>query len=163
MSLGDALVDKVKEATREGEVEVRDGGVKARADVVGSGPYGAEVRGISVQREEPSTGDRTGRLKRAADSVAERVRYLSEGLEPLELDPASGRGILRTKRSEVRGREYWELELDGGDRVDVGRFRGSTSGGRERLAENFGHGTLRRLVDDLTEVVGDPPEDESAG
>ena len=158
MSLGDALVEQAKKATREGEVEVSDGGISARADLLGSGPYGAEVRGISVQREEPGEGDR---LQRTVESIVERVRYLSEGLEPLEVDPASGRGILRTKRSEVRGREYWELEVDGGDRVDVGRFRGSTSGGRERLPENFGHGTLRRLVDDLAEVLGDPPEQES--
>lgn len=163
MSLGDELVQKLKQATRKGEVEAEDDGVRATADITGSGPYGAEVRGVSVERKAPAAGDRGEQLERTVDSIAGRVRYLSEELEALESDAASGRGILRTRRAAVREREYWELEVDGGDRIDVGRFRGSASGGRERLAENFGHGTLRRLVDDLAEVVGDPPEDESAG
>ena len=162
MSLGDALVDKLKKATRKGELEVSEGGVRASADITGSGPYGSEVRGVSVGRTEPSEGDRGERTARAVDAIEERVRYLSEELEALECDGPSGRGVLRTKRAAVKQREYWELEVDGGDRVDVGRFRGSASGGRERLAENFGHGTLRRLVDDLAEVVGDGPEPDDS-
>lgn len=163
MSLGDALIDKLKKATRKGELEVEDEGVRATADITGSGPYGAEVRAVSVGRKEAGDGDRGERMERAVGEISRRVGYLGEELEALERDAASGRGVLRTKRAAVKGREYWELEVDGGDRVDVGRFRGSVSGGRERLTENFGHGTIKRLVDDLAEVVGDPPEDESAG
>ncbi len=160
MSLGDALVDKLKKAARKGEVEVTEGEVRASADITGSGPYGAEVRGVSVGRTSPAEGDRGERMSKAVDAIEDRVRYLSEELEALECDASSARGVLRTKRASVKQREYWELEVDGGDRVDVGRFRGSSAGGRERLAENFGHGTMKRLVDDLAEVVGESEPEE---
>lgn len=156
MSLGDRLVDELKKASQPGSVSAEQDGVRATADVAGSGQYGADVRGISVERTEPRDPDGRGeRMGRAVERIAGRVKYLSEDLEPLEADPASGRGVLRTRRADVKGREYWEVEVDGGDRVDVGRYRGSDDGGRERLAENFGHGATKRLVDDLAGAMGD--------
>jgi hypothetical protein len=162
MSLGDRLVDKLKKAPKRGELGVEDEGVRATADVVGSGPYGAEVRGISVERTAPRQDGAPPpgeRMQRAVERIEREVRYLSEPLEALECDPASGRGILRTRREAVKGKEYFEVEVAGGDRVDVGRFRGGSDGARSRLKQNFGHDALRRLVDDLSEVVGDPAEE----
>ena len=153
-------MEKLKKGS-DGPVEVTHEDVRATADVVGSGPYGSEIRGLSVERErprgeaDPARGERT---TRAVEKIASEVGYLSEPIAPFEVDAASGKGVLRTKRSAVKGREYVEIEVDGGDRVDVGRFRGKAEGGRERLGSNIGHGVLRRLVDDLEHVVGDRRE-----
>ena len=159
MSLGKRLVDKLKRGVT-GPIEVQHEEVRASADVVGSGPYGAEVRGVTVERTHPRGAedpDRGERMQRTADKLAE-TGYLDEPLQPLELDAASGKGVLRTERGEVKDREYYEVSIDGGDRVDVERFRGRGEGGRERLASNYGHGVLKRLVDDLEEAVGDRRE-----
>lgn len=157
MSLGKRLIDKLRTGA-EGPVEVTHEEVRARADVVGSGPYGSEIRGLSIERANPRGAEdatRGDRMQGIVDTVATEVGYLPEPLKPLEVDARAGRGILRTERRSVTGREYYEISVDGGDRVDVDRFRGREAGGRDRVSSNFGHGVLKRLVDDLEEVVGD--------
>lgn len=161
MSLGRDLVDKLKEgaSASEGFVEVSHQGIKARAEVSGSGPYGADVRAISVEREAPRGPDdpqRGDRLQDAMDQLDERLGYLPEQVAPLEVDLSSGRGVMRTCRGEVKGREYYEIRVEGGDRIDMERFRGrAAEPGRDRLEENFGHRVIERLVDDFRDVVGD--------
>ena len=161
MSLGKKLTGQLKQGSK-GSVEVTEGDVKARVDVVGSGPYGAEVRGLSVERVQPRGSDdpdRGGRMDRAVERVQENLTYLPERLAPLESDPQSGRGILRSRREDVRGREYFEVNVQGGDRIDLGRFRGrGEGGGRDVVDENYGHGIIERIVDDLEEIVRDRRE-----
>jgi len=160
MTLGKRLVDKLKTGS-EGPVEVVHDEVRATADVVGSGPYGAELRGLTIERTEPRGPDDRSRSKRttgAVERIASDVGYLSEPVKPLEVDASSGRGILRTARGSVTDREYYEITVEGGDRVDVERYRGRDGGGRDRVSSNFGHGVLKRLVEDLEEVVGDRRE-----
>ena len=155
MSLGRALVDELKRG-QSGPVEVTAGDVRATAEVSGSGPYGAELRGLSIERTEPSSEDAGEAMKRVVGGIAERVHYLPERVVPLELDPNSGRGILRTRRDQVRGKEYYEVAVEAGDRIDVGRYRyDPESGGRQRVGDNLGHAVIERLVDDLAEVVSD--------
>jgi hypothetical protein len=164
MSLGKRLIDRLKQGS-EGSVEVSEGELRATADVVGSGPYGSELRGLSVHRAEPrgdGDGARAERMQGAVRRIADGG-CLSEPLRALEVDPGSGRGILRTARERVTDREYYEVTVEGGDRVDVGRFRGRESGGRDRIPSNFGHGVLRRLVDELEEVVADRREQVRRG
>ncbi len=153
MSLGNKPVDQLKRGV-SGPVEVSEGEVRATADVGGSGPYGAELRGLSIERTSPAEGGGEA-MERVVEAIAERIQYLPERIVPLETDASSGRGVLRTRRDQVREREYYEFAVEGGDRVDVGRFRGAAGGGRERIADNFGHRVIERLVDDLADVVGD--------
>ncbi len=158
MSLGRALVDAMRSGA-EGPVEVIDGDLRVAADVQGSGPYGAVLRGVSVERTEAREGDRGQAMERAVEALAERVQYLPERLAPLELDAPSGRGILRTRRDQVRDAEYYEVVVDGGDRVDVGRFRfDRETGRRRRVGDNLGHRVIERLVDDLADVLAGPED-----
>lgn len=148
MSLGKALVDELRKGTA-GPVEVQDEGLRATADVVGSGPYGAELRGLRI---EGGAADPAA----ASDAVIERVNYLPERLEALEVEPE--RGILRTARDQVKNGEYYELEVTGGS-VDLGRYRyDAEQGARARVPENFGHRLIERLVDDFAEVLQEEPE-----
>ncbi len=150
MSLGKALVDELRNGTA-GPVEVQDEGVVVTADVVGSGPYGAELRGLRIE------GGGALDVQDASEALVDRVNYLPERLEALEVE--AQRGILRTARDQVKDREYYELEVAEG-RVDLGRFRyDAEAGARSRVPENFGHRMIERLVDDLAEVLqGDEPE-----
>lgn len=160
MSIGKKLTGRLKQAS-EGSVEVDDGEVRVTADVVGSGPYGAEVRKLSVERVEPRGEEdpsRSGRMDRAVEKLEEKLSYLPERVAPLEIDERSGRGVMRTRRGDVRDREYYEITVDGGDRIDIGRYRGASEGGRDRVGENFGHGIIERLVEDFSEVVRDRRE-----
>lgn len=153
-TLGEQLVDRLRD-TGHREVEACADGVRARARVAGSGPYGCELEGLTVERESPR--DEAGRGERAADvtdAIARRIDYLSEPLQPLEVDRRTGRAQLRTRRDRVRGHEYYEVEVDGGDRVDVARYRyDRTSGERQAVPDNQAHGVIRRLVDDLGDLL----------
>ncbi len=150
MSLGKALVDELRKGTA-GPVEVQDEGVVATADVVGSGPYGAELRGLRIE------GGGAMDVPGATEAVVDRVNYLPERLEALEVERE--RGVLRTARDQVKDREYYEVEVAEG-RVDLGRFRYDTEAGtRSRVPDNFGHRMIERLVDDLAEVLqGEEPQ-----
>jgi hypothetical protein len=172
MSLGARVVDALKKGAT-GAVEAEEGGVRARVDVVGSGPYGADVRGISVERSGASGAggaggaggakdpDRARRTGEAVRAIERRVDYLPERVKAHEVEPAQGRGVLRTEPRQVRDREYYEVEVDGGERVDVHRYRWEPGrSGREQVPENFGHKILRRLVDDLGGIVGPGPESD---
>lgn len=153
-TLGQRLVEGLRDSDQR-SVEATVDGVRARARVAGAGHYGCELEGLTVERERPR--DAAGRGERAAqvtEAIARRVDYLSEPLQPLELDRAGGRGQLRTRRDRVRGHEYYEIDVDGGDRIDVHRYRyDRASGERQEISENQGHGAIRRLVDDLSELL----------
>jgi len=148
-TLGRELVDALKEGV-VGEVSVEQGALRARATVRGSGRYGAELDGLTVERAE-APGD-TDRTDEVTHGIAERVDYLPEPLELLELGPE--RGQLRTRRDRVQGGEYFEVDVAGGRRVDVGRVRfAHETKQRHRQSYSTGHGVLRRLVDDLAELI----------
>lgn len=152
-TIGERMVDALRGGDRR-DVEVSADGVRARARVVGSGPYGCDLESLSVEREPRGDADRGARTAAVTEAIARRLDYLSEPLEPLEIDASSGRGQLRTRRDRVRHHEYYEVEVAGGDRVDLRRYRYERSSGERHLvSENHGHGVIRRLVDDLNEVL----------
>jgi len=152
-TLGELLVEQLR-GTEAREVEATVDGVRAHARVAGAGPYGCELEGLTVEREARDAAGRGDRAIAVTEAIARRVDYLAEPLQPLELDRASGRGQLRTRRDRVRGHEYYEIDVDGGDRVDVARYRyDREAGARRPVTDNQGHGVIRRLVDDLNEAM----------
>jgi hypothetical protein len=149
-SLGKQLVREAA-AAGAGPVEASAGGLTASADVVGAGPYGAEVRGVQVSGGSRPVGE-------VVDALAGSLDFLPEPIEPFEVGAA--RGVLRTRRDRVRDREYYEVVVEEGA-VDVGRFRGRSGGGRDRLSENLGHRSLERLVDAVADAWTEPEENRS--
>jgi|GEM_PF-2193182 len=148
-TLGEALVREVSRAAGE-PVEAAAGGLVASADVVGSGPYGAEIRGVRVTGGARAVRD-------VVDALASGLEFLPEPVEPFEVGDT--RGILRTRRSAVLDREYYEVSVEDGV-VDFARYRGALGGGRERLSDNFGHRSIERLVDAVAGAVTEPPDEE---
>ena len=152
-SLGRDLVEALKGGAA-GEVSAERDGLRAKATVRGSGLYGSEIEGLTVETEErglPSRAERTGHV---VHGIAERVDYLGEPLDALELAGEHGRGQLRTRRDRVQDGEYFEVDVHGGDRVDVRRVRyDRETREREGKTHNAGHGVLRRLVDDLADLI----------
>lgn len=158
-TLGEALVDALREQAG-GEAVVETGGLRASARTAGAGRYGSELEQLTVEREAPrASAGRAERTRGVTEGIAGRVDYLGEPLELLECAPSHGRGQLRTRRDRVRGGEYFEVDVQGGDRVDVQRVRWNReTGEREQRSHNAAHGTLQRLVDDLAELIDNADE-----
>ena len=165
VSVGQRLVDTLKNSAGSGPrtVEVEEDGITVRAKVKGSGPYGSNLEQLSVERpdgERVGDGERSP-VERQAHDIVERVTYLPERLRKHEVEGGLGRGILRSRPEDMRDREYQELDLLEGRKIDVMRYKFAVKGGkRKRIPQSFGHENLRRLADDLAEVLDPGDGDE---
>jgi hypothetical protein len=154
MSLGERLVEALKGSSEPREVEASEGGVVARATVSGADRYGCAVDHLSVSAPGRAPEDPGTEVRRQAEAVRDRVRYLPEPVEPIEVEPSLGEAILRTPPEEIRQGRYFEARLRGGREIEVQRFRADRQRSeRECIPAPFTHETLERLADDLGEIV----------
>lgn len=124
-------------------VDVAAGTSRARVDVVEADRLGVRVRGVTVERGEAEPVDG------AAERLASRVRSLPERLVPVEVDPGLGGAVLRSRPDEMRGRDFYQLEVDAEGRRGVTRQRPSPGGGREATDWTMTRDQLGRLLDEL--------------
>jgi len=161
-TVGQKLVDALKNSAGSGPrtVDVEEGGIAVRAKVKGSGPYGSNLDQLSVERPDGELADDGSPVEQQADAIVERVTYLPERLRKHEVEGGLGRGILRSRPEDMRDREYQELDLLEGRKIDVARYKFGVKGGkRKRIPQSFGHENLRRLTDDLAGAL-EPGEEE---
>ena len=144
MSLGDLLEQKLDlPGSERGRIGVEaPSGAAAEVDVVEVDRLGARVDRVRVTTPAP------GPLARQADGIAERVRDLGDRLVPVEVDDRLGGGVLRTAPQEIRGRRFFEVELDG-EGATVERYQVGEDNQRERQPFTLTREQLGRLVDDL--------------
>ena len=123
--------------------------------VLGAGAAEAEVRVVDSDRR----GVKVSRVRvrkpaavpvtREAAALPDRLRALPERLTPLEVDPGHGRGLLRTSVEEMRNREFFEVQIDGGRDLDLRRYRVDEGGERQGIDWTMSREQLGRLLDQL--------------
>lgn len=128
-----------------GVVEVERPGHRARVDVVEADRLGVRIRKVDLERSAPVD------VAREARELPERLRSLPDRVAPVEVAPALGGARLRTRPDELRGREYFEVDVEP-LRTSIRRTR-VTDDGREPTDFTLTREQLDRLVDE----AGGPP------
>jgi hypothetical protein len=154
----DKLLDeKLREAAREGrplgkltiEATSPSGSVSVTAE--DADRLGVLVDSVNAR----AAGGRPQDVPAQAGKAGRKLNYLQEPLAVVETDARRGRGILRSAepREVEKGREYNEAVLEGGDSISIHRYRVEPGSRRRPVPSNISRDTLRRLVDDLTDIL----------
>ena len=140
------LDDALNELDGPGTVALdRDGG-KTEVDVVDADRIGVRVRGVRVHR------DRDVDVEREAFALPDRMRSLPDRIEPVEVAPTLGGARLRSRPDEMRGRDYFEVDV-APRRTDIRRTRVDADGERHETDWTMTRDQLDRLLD---EAEGQP-------
>jgi len=142
VSLGSQLDDALDQAPKQATVEVTDGERRAEVDVTDVDRLGVKVRRVKVHRQAPRP------IAEEARALPERLRSLPERVEPVEVDPELGGASLRSRPGDMRDREFFQVDIEGEDEVEVRRYK-AKEGGREELDWVMTRGQLGRLLDEL--------------
>lgn len=139
--LDDAL-DAVPE--RGGRAGISDAHGETEIEVAEVDKLGVRVRAVRVRHEEPRD------VVEEVAALPERLRHLGEELEPVEVDPELGGGVLRTRPEEMRDREFFEVGVRP-DETEIRRYRVGDDGHREASDWTMTRDQLRRLVEKVRE------------
>ena len=118
MSLGrylDGLLDD--KLGHDGEIGAEKGGAKAVVDVADVDRLGVRVRRLKVSRSQARD------VGAEAKSLPDRLRTLPDKVAPVEVDERLGGATLRSEPEQMRGREFFEVEVRGERDVEVRRYR----------------------------------------
>lgn len=124
-----------------GTATVDRGDRRARVDVVEADRIGVRIRKLEVERDQPVD------VAREARELPDRVRSLPDRIAPVEIAPSLGGARLRTRPDELRGREYFEVDVEP-QRTTVRRTR-ATDDGREPVDFTLTREQLERLIDEV--------------
>lgn len=126
-----------------GAVQVERAGTRAKVDVVEADRLGVRVRGVEVTRTRPVD------VGEEARALPERLRALPERVAPVEVDPALGGARLRTRPEELRGREYFEVDVEA-SRTSIRRTKVGETGERVETDWTMTREQLDRLIDETS-------------
>jgi hypothetical protein len=126
-----------------GKVRVERGGTQAEVAVVEADRIGVRVRGVEVTRDRPVD------VEAEARSLPERLRALPERVTPVEVDPTLGGARLRTRPEELRGREFFEVDVEP-SRTSIRRSQVNADGERVETDWTMTREQLDRLIDETS-------------
>jgi hypothetical protein len=141
-----ALDGALDRAAGGGVVEVDRGSGRARVHVVEADRLGVKVSRVGVTRTAPVD------VAAEAERLAGGVRALPDRLAPVEVAPALGGAILRTRPEDLRRREFFEVQVAPGETV-VSRHRVDAEG-RTPVDFTLTRDQLDGLLDDLSGTRG---------
>ena len=127
-----------------GQVKADVPGGQAVVDVVAVDGLGVKVREVKVARSKPFD------LATECAALPDRVRSLPHRIQPIEVDPILGGGLLRSRPDEMRKREFYQVDLVGQKEVGVRRYRVAKSGDREQLDFTLTREQLGDLIDEIS-------------
>jgi len=130
----------------EGTVQVDRGSHQAEVEVADAGRLGVSVRRVRVHRSEPVD------VAQEAMELPNRLRSLPERVTPVEVDPTLGGARLRTDPDDLRGGEFFEVDVSA-DETTVQRTRIDEEGDRHSADFTLTREQLDRLID---EAAGPP-------
>jgi hypothetical protein len=137
-SLDDAL-DRL--APGGGVVRVDRGGTSAEVDVIDVDRLGVKLKEVRLNRTVPVD------ISGEARSLPERLRSLPDRVEPVEVSPELGGARLRTRPEELRGEEYFEVDVEP-KRTQIRRTRLAEDGTRTPTDFTLTREQLDRLIDE---------------
>lgn len=143
MSLGQAIDEALTPGAEAGPVTVETDKGSATVDVVEADRIGVRVRGIRV-----TTSEDLG-IERIAD-LPDALRDLPTRVVPVEVDASLGGATLRTPPREMRGKDFFEVEVRGAE-SKIRRLRPAEGGGREELDWTMTRDQLGRVLDGLSD------------
>ncbi|MEQ1568692.1 MAG: hypothetical protein ABMA64_23845 [Myxococcota bacterium] len=124
-----------------GTVEVpRDGGT-AEIDLLDVDRLGVRVRGVRVRRDADVD------VATEAARLPDQLRSLPDRVTPVEVAPSLGGARLRTRPEELRGGEYFEVDVEP-RRTSIRRTRVTEDGTREPTDWTLTRDQLERLIDE---------------
>jgi len=126
-----------------GTVRVDREGARAKVEVLEADRLGVRVRGVEVTRGRPVD------VSEEAGALPERLRALPERLAPVEVDPTLGGARLRTRPDELRGREYFEVDVEP-SRTSIRRTKVGEQGERVETDWTMTREQLDRLIDETS-------------
>lgn len=122
-------------------IEVERSGGRAVIEAAEVGPLGVRVTRVRVDR------DQDWDIRDTAHALPDRLRTLSEPMEPIEVAPELGGAILRTSPECYRGGDYFEVEVKARG-AEIRRVR-VQEGRREPTDFTLTREQLGRLLDEL--------------
>lgn len=137
----DDMLDRVPAGG--GTVSVQREGTRAKVEVLEADKLGVRVRGVEVTRGRPVD------VSEEARALPERLRALPERVAPVEVDPTLGGARLRTRPEELRGREFFEVDV-GVSRTSIRRTKVGEHGERMDTDWTMTREQLDRLIDETS-------------
>ena len=106
-----------------GTATVADPAGEVQVDVVEVDRLGVRIRGVAVGHAEAVE------VTAEAERLPERLRAIPERLVPIEVSPVLGGATIRTAPSDMRRREFFEIEVTP-TQTEVKRFKVDGDGSR---------------------------------
>lgn len=164
MSLGKLIVQQVlarssdqmaeKVQKRPYFIEAVEGPINAKVELEDADRLGCLAMSLQVERTEPEKAVAPlPVLRLKAEQITQRLGYLLEDLEIVEIDCREGVCQIRSAPVEVAD-FYYELMLEAGGRATLLRYEKSTAEmGRAPRGMNLSLEVLQRLIDDMAAAV----------
>ena len=83
-------------------------------------------------------------------SLPDRIRSLPHRVQPVEVDPVLGGGMLRSRPDEMKKREFYQVDLSGQREVGVRRYRVQSDGQRKQTDFTLTREQLGDLIDEIS-------------
>lgn len=151
-SIAGDITEQLRRRTGQGAgaVDAAADGVSVSVDVEDSERYAVGVRGISVRPDRPIDD-----VRRAAEDVAAGMPSLGEPLAVVEVDPRSGRAVVRSAAPETdeAGVTYWEADVRS-DETTLRRYRKQhDEPERETITEPMPHAVAGKVGGELADAI----------
>lgn len=124
-----------------GVIRVDRGNANAEVDVIDVDRLGVKLRAVRINRSAPID------IEQEARALPERLRALPDRIEPVEIAPELGGARLRTRPEELRGSDYFEVDVEK-TRTSIRRTRLADDGTRQPTDFTLTREQLDRLIDE---------------
>jgi len=135
------LQDALDAVPDEGGIaKVHDPAGEVSIDVIEVDRLGVRVRGVKVGHADPVD------VSTEAEAIPDRLRAIPEVLIPVEVAPSLGGATIRTKPSDMRRREFFEVGVTP-RQTEVKRFKIGEDGTRGVTDWTMTRDQLEGLID----------------
>lgn len=136
-------LDHALDDAPQGKVRVHKGKAWADVDVEKADAIGVRIGGVRVHRAR----DRD--IAAEAERLAHDLRSVPDPVVPVEVDPALGGAVLRSRPDRMRDREFYEVQVDGTRETAVRKVRVGADGDRQDAPWDVTREQLGHLLDEL--------------